>query len=270
MRRCYYSVSALLLLALATAAIVYAVPAAWVAQHLASATGGRVILAHVRGLWHRGSGMLVLSSGAGGTDAVHWVQRVHWEAAPLRGPVLWALRVTWPQAGPPLVITLGVGLSGWSVQVAPWRGVIPLSALAGLGAPFNTLALDGEAQIGVTALQFSPAPPLSAALQPNVEINIGQLRSALAQGVVLGDYRVLGKASREGGTFELRTVQGALVLEGTGHCRSPERWGRLLCGFEGTARAAQHDDALLGNLLGLLGKRQSPNSIKNLVTELRW
>ncbi len=269
MRRWYFSVSALMLFALASAAIVYAIPAVWVAQRLASATGGRVMLAHVRGLWHRGSGMLVLSSGAGGADAVHWAQRIHWDVAP-RGPLLWALRITWPQVGPPLAITLGVGLSGWSAQVAPWQGVIPLSALAGLGAPFNTLALEGEAQISVTALQFSPALPVSAAQQANMEIHIAQLRSALAQGVVLGDYRLLGKASREGGTFELRTVQGALMLEGAGHCRSSEQWGRLQCGFEGTARAALHDDALLGNLLGLLGKRQSPNSSKNPVTELRW
>jgi hypothetical protein len=105
---------------------------------------------------------------------------------------------------------------------------------------------------------------------PNVEIQIKQLRSALAQGVVLGDYVVQGKAGPGAGSFVLRTAQGVLQLDGQGLCSSASR---LSCSFEGTARAARRDDALIGNLLGLLGKPRNPKSQKpdeDYVTELRW
>ena len=270
MKHLYYGVGGLLLLSVMAAALAYAIPAAWVAQHLTGAAGGRVQLAHARGLWHHGSGVLVLSSGAGGANAVHWAQRVDWDVKPQRSPLLWALRVTWPEVGPPLPVMLRLGLSGWTADVAPWRGVIPLSALAGLGAPFNTLGLEGEAQIGLSALQFSSVPNVKPTAEPNMEINIARLRSAMAQGVVLGDYVLRGHANAAGGAFALRTTQGALLLDGTGQCRAHERASRLSCGFEGTARAARHDDALIGNLLGLLGKQQIQSSSKNPITELRW
>jgi hypothetical protein len=107
----------------------------------------------------------------------------------------------------------------------------------------------------------------------NMEIHIAQLRSALARGVVLGDYVVRGVAGDGGGTFRLHTLQGVLQLDGAGKC-TPGR--QFSCGFEGTARTARHEDALIGNLLGLLGKQQgqkNPESRvtdKDFVTELRW
>ena len=267
MKHLYYSGGALLLLALMTIALAYAVPATWMAQHVAGATGGRVQLVRVRGLWHCGSGIVVLSSGSGGADAAHWAQRVHWDVTQIQWPATWELRVTWPELGPPLRITLSAGLSRWDAKITPWRGVISLTALAGLGAPFNTVALQGDAHVGLSELRFSSASGAKPATVSNVEITIAGLRSELAQGVVLGDYRLRGKAGAAGGAFELSTVQGTLLLDGIGQCSVKNR---LSCNFEGTARAARHDDALLGNLLGLLGKQQGQNSGKNPYTELRW
>ncbi len=248
-----------------TAALAWAVPAAWVAQRVGTASAGRVQLAHASGLWHHGSAILVLSSGSGGADAAHWTQRLQWEVTHVRWPAQWTLRLNLPDVGTPLPVTLAWGFSGWRLEMPAWRGVIPLAALAGLGAPFNTLGLEGDAQVALSPLQLAPAVDTKPAT-PNVEINIAHLRSALAQGVVLGDYQVLGKIGSRGGTYELRTLQGALQAAGNGLC---EAKSRLSCHFHGTARAARQDDALignLGNLLGLLGKQQSQNS----VTELRW
>jgi general secretion pathway protein N len=269
-RRIGFGLVAWAMLCVMLSALAYAIPAAWVAQRLAGASNGRVQLAHARGLWHRGSGILVLSSARGGADAVHWTQALHWHVAAVQWPLLWVLRVSLPEVGPPLAITLRLGLSGWATEIAPWRGVVPLAALAGLGAPFNTLALEGDAQIGLAAMAFASAVPAKPVTSPNVEIQIKQLRSALAQGVVLGDYVVQGKAGAGAGSFVLRTAQGILQLDGQGHCSSASR---LSCSFEGTARAARRDDALIGNLLGLVGK---PRNAKNQqpdedhVTELRW
>ena len=95
---------ALFVVALMTIALTYAVPAAWMAQHVAGATGGRLQLVRVSGFWHRGSGIVVLSSG-GGADAAHWEQRVHWDVTQIEWPATWELRVTWPELGPPLRLT---------------------------------------------------------------------------------------------------------------------------------------------------------------------
>lgn len=266
-----YVLGAMLLLIAIAATLVYAVPAAWVAAYVAHASGGRVQIAHARGLWHSGSGNLVLAGGAGGATATHWPQRLTWRIRP-RGLLQWHLRLTLPEAGAPLEATLRTDLSGWAVDIAPWRGVIPLQALAGLGAPFNTLALEGDARIALAQVNLSSADTNSAkpAAAPNVEIDIARLRSALAQGVVLGDYAVRGTAAAGGASFNLRTLQGALLLDGAGQCTISAIKNRLACGFAGTARAARHDDALLGNLLGLLDKSSLPPGGATPVTELRW
>lgn len=268
MKKLSIGLGSLLLMIMMAAALAYAVPAAWVTHQLASAAKGRVQIAHARGLWHRGNGILVLSSGSGGNDAVHWAQSVHWNVAPLQWPALWALQITLPQVGPPMTVTFRVGLTSWSAQSAPWQGLVPLNVLSGLGAPFNTLALEGKVKIGLSALQFSSIANNKAAVtKPNVQIYISGLRSALAQGVILGDYVISGQASATGGTFALRTATGALLMEGNGLCMVK---ARLSCSFNGTARAARHDDALLGNLLGLLGKQHDQNASKHPITELRW
>jgi general secretion pathway protein N len=279
MRLLGYGLGGCLLTCLILGALVYAVPAIWVAEQLARASGGRVQLAHTRGLWHDGRGILVLASASGGIDAVHWTQALQWNVSALRWPVLWRVRISLPDAGPPLSATLRAGFAGWLVQTAPWRGVVPLSALSGLGAPFNTLALQGDAQIEVAGLQFPTAGAAAASTPFNVEIRFAQLRSALAQDMVLGDYVVQGSAGSGGGPFVLRTLQGVLQLEGAGKCGSVPR---LSCSFEGTARAlhAQRGDARIANLLGLLGQPQRQNKPGNqtmdkdkeraYVTELRW
>ena len=253
-----YVLGAMLLLIAIAATLVYAGPAAWVAAYVAHASGGRVQIAHARGLWHSGSGNLVLAGGAGGATATHWPQRLTWRIRP-RGLLQWHLRLTLPEAGAPLEATLRTDLSGWAVDIAPWRGVIPLQALAGLGAPFNTLALEGDARIALAQVNLSSADTNSAkpAAAPNVEI-------------VLGDYAVRGTAAAGGASFNLRTLQGALLLDGAGQCTMSAIKNRLACGFAGTARAARHDDALLGNLLGLLGKSSLPPGGTTPVTELRW
>lgn len=251
-------------------ALVYAVPATWVAEQLAKTSGGRVQIAQARGVWHQGSGILVLSSAPGGADAVHWRHALEWRVAALLWPSQWALRITLPEAGPPLSVMLALSRSGWTVETLPWQGVLPLAALQGLGAPFNTLALNGEAQLALATIPFLPAPSAKAPLSPNLDIHIKQLRSALAREVVLGDYVVQGTASGGGGAFVLRTISGVLQLDGAGDCRGGQR---LSCSFKGTARATRRDDAVMANLLGLLGEqlgRKTQANDTDYVTELRW
>lgn len=247
----------------------YVIPAHWVAQGVARASGERVRIAHARGWWHDGSGLLLLTSGSGGADAVYWPQRVAWRVRPAGGVLTWVAQIAWPDAGGPLTVTVRIGLPHPVLHVGAWQGRIPLPALAGLGAPFNTLALTGDARVDLPAIAL---PVISAQSEraPDLRIHIASLRSALAPGAELGDYEVLARltpGNPRGAAFTLNTLRGALQLSGAGQCLWQRRGS---CSFEGQAQAAQHDEALLGNLLGLLGKRKTSGNSPIPVTELRW
>ena len=270
MRKFILGFGAFLLTCVMLGAMAYAVPATWVANHVGRASGGRLQIAQARGFWHQGSGFLVVSSAPGGSDAMHWQQALEWQLGALQWPWLWSLHIKLPEVGPPLSVLLSLNRSGWAMATTPWRGVLPLAVLQGLGAPFNTLALEGDAQFGLAAVPLVSAPPRQAPISPNIEIHIKQLRSALAREVVLGDYVVQGTASGSGGAFVLRTTSGVLQLDGAGDCRGRPR---LTCSFKGTARAKRQDDAVMANLLGLLGEQQGRKRQANdteYVTELRW
>lgn len=271
MKRFISKVMAMLLilatLTIMAAAVAFALPATWLAHYVARASHDRIQLAHARGLLHNGSGILMFASGSSGTNAAHWQQRLEWNIS-LRWPFQVAVRINWPEVGKPLSAMLHAHFRGWSVEIAPWHGVIPLSALSGFGAPFNTLALDGEAHVALSSLRLSTASDVRP--QPadsNVKIRVVQLSSAMVQGVALGDYWVSGTVSAGGATYDLTTTDGALLLTGKGICTLQRG---LACHFNGTARAAEHNDALLGNLLGLLGKSSVPAGSNTPVTELRW
>lgn len=256
-------------------------PASWVAHAVAHISKSRVLMAHPRGWWHDGAALLMLASGSGGAEATYWPQRISWRVRPVDG--LTAVRVTAhvPDAGPPIEATLSLWPPGsrLSGRIGPWRGHLPLTALAGLGAPFNTLNLQGEAQIDLTQVQIPPAQYQPRAAPHDVLVTVHGLRSALAQGVELGDYVLNGSLARHEQdnqlplAFNLHTLRGALNLSGNGRCQVR---GQVLCNFAGKAYARGQDEALLGNLIGLLGKTQAAPQPSagaapaRAVTELRW
>jgi general secretion pathway protein N len=166
-----------------------------------------------------------------------------------------------PDIGPPFNALWRPGLNGGTWQFESWQGRAPLGALSGLGAPFNTLALQGNAQLTLNTRHTNT---------PGVQLTFSSLRSALAQGVLLGDYAVQGELTGvNAGAFTLATQRGILKLSGKGRCTLHRR---MTCQFAGEAEAAERDRALLGNLLGLLGKTRvaSDADTTKAVTELRW
>lgn len=79
--------------------------------------------------------------------------------------------------------------------------------------------------------------------------------SGLARRHTLGDYRLTANAGESGGALQLRTLSGALQLQGDGH------WDKSgVLGFKGTARALPEKQAELQGLLKLFGTEQADGS----------
>lgn len=135
-------------------------PAAWVASAVEQAGNGHLQLRNARGSLWNGSAQLVLTGGAGSRDLHALPGHLVWRIAPR-----W--RIGPDQAwGPGLAVTLAAGarsvaivnlaaswrgLLRWQVQSLDWR--LPARVLGGLGAPWNTLAPDGELALSATSLQ---------------------------------------------------------------------------------------------------------------------
>ncbi|OYU93029.1 MAG: general secretion pathway protein GspN [Burkholderiales bacterium PBB5] len=136
-------------------------------------------------------------------------------------------------------------------------GQWPAGWLAGLGAPFNTLGLGGTlraASPGFTLQSVAGRLQLAGALQ--LELQDASSRVSPLQ--VLGSYRLLLQGQAQGGdtaTVQLQTTDGALLLNGTGQWTG----GRLR--FRGAAQAAPGQDAVLANLLNIIGRRQGAVSV---------
>lgn len=237
------------------AALVFA-PASWLATGLAHASAERVRLLDARGTVWRGSGLLQLTGGAGSRDAAVLPGRVHWHLQPRwrgMGASLQAECCT----NEPLRLDLTLQPRGAVLAVDGSRGSDwPAALLAGLGAPWNTVQLDGRLVLRTEGLRLHWAAG-RLELDGAAELLARDLASALSPLRPLGSYRL----RVEGGatpTLSLQTVEGALQLSGTG------RWVGQRLHFQGEARAAPEREAALSNLLNLLGRRNGPRSLISL------
>lgn len=240
----------------AALALVLFAPARWLASALAWTSDGHVILADARGTVWNGSGQWVLTGGRGSRDAVALPSRLEWQLRPgLRGL---HLSVTASCCTPqPVAMTLQPRWRGLVVAVADvdashW----PAALLAGLGTPWNTLQLEGQLQLSTRSLQLQwTAQALQ--VQGRAELLALDMASSLTTLRPMGSYRV----ALEGGavpTLQLSTVEGGLQLAGNGEWRG----SRLR--FSGQATTAPEREAVLANLLNLIGRREGARSVITL------
>lgn len=246
------------LLGLVLALVAFA-PAGWLAQGVASASGGRVQLADARGTVWRGDALLVLSGGSGSRDAVWLPERLGWRLAPA-----WlGLAATFTQPGRmPGEVSLrwlpGWGTSRVQVQTTSGDGVLgvwPAALLEGLGAPLNTLQPQGRLVLSARQLGFTQQ---QGRWQMEGQLAFQVLDAASLLSVIspLGSYEAT-LAGQPGGapTLALRTLSGALQLQGQG------RFTPRGLAFAGTAQAAPGQEAALANLLNIIGRRQGAVSL---------
>jgi len=232
-------------------------PATWLAAWIHESSGQRLLLADARGSVWSGSAVVVLTGGPGSRDASALPGRLRWTfglARENRARVELRLR----QAcciGDQVRVQIEPGWGRLRLSLPPGPGELgqwPASWLAGLGAPFNTVRLGGQLRLSTDGFALETVQGRWR-VGGRAELAIGSLSSALAPVDTLGSYRlVLGGdgATPDGATLQLSTEQGPLRLTGAGQWVGP----RLR--FRGEARADAGSQALLNNLLNLLGQRR--------------
>ncbi len=240
-------------------ALVVFAPAAWLASGVQIASKGRVVLADAQGSVWRGSAQLLLTGGQGSSDA-----------ASLPGRVDWVLRPTFIGAQPGIGMALNVpccaskalGIAvkpGWSqsvLQVGAFQLNLPAQWLSGLGAPWNTLAPQGQLSLNSQDLQVQWAAGRTR-LEGQLTLDLLEMSSRLSTLSPLGDYRL----SISGGdvpTLALQTLQGALQLSGSGQVVG----SRIR--FTGEASASPQQQDALTNVLNIIGRRQGAKSLISL------
>ncbi len=243
-----------LLVGLALALILFA-PARWLAARVSAATDGQVLLQDARGTVWNGSAQLVLTGGAGSSDAAALPSRVQWRLRPAPGGVhaVLSTECCTPQ---PLALDWRLGWNSRSLRVSDGRSQWPASLLTGLGTPWNTLQLEGELALRTESLLLQWAQGrLSVAGQ--AELTAERMASRLTTLRPMGSYRLV-LSGGDVPTLQLSTLDGPLRLSGTG------QWVASRLRFSGEASAAPEREAALANLLNIIGRRNGARSIITL------
>lgn len=235
------------------AAVIAFAPARWIAASVARASEGRLLLQATEGSVWNGSARLALNAGAGHQQAIALPSRVQWQwrLVPGGGVLSIASGCCTPA---PLQILVQPGWRALEGRVldgpaSRW----PASILAGLGAPWNTIAPEGDLELVTHGLGWRLAP---GTLQTHgqAELTAHRLASRLSMGRALGSYR-LSLNSGSPVTLELRTLEGDLHLTGSG------RWQDGRWHFEGQAQASAGRQEAMSNLLHVIGRREGDRSI---------
>ncbi len=146
MRRLRVALPWLVIAALSAALVMLALlPAAWITPQFSKQTRGHVNLVDPAGsLWH-GSATLMLAAGSDMSAATLLPGRIEWTTSfwPLfTGRVRMTMRHSEAMPDP---VTVDATLR--TATVTPGAMTVPASLLGGLGAPFNTLDLQGKVQL---------------------------------------------------------------------------------------------------------------------------
>ncbi|WP_079417140.1 type II secretion system protein N [Thiomonas intermedia] len=238
--------------------LLWQAPASWLSAAVWRASGQRVLLAQAQGTWHNGSALLVLEGGAGSRGATVLPGMLHWT---VRLGSLWRgalqAQIDWPTVSPQaLQVDARFGLSQSTLALRPagggpdeaWQGALPLSVLEGLGTPWNTVALQGQAQFTLRGLHLESVAGRMR-LGGQVQIDLPDVASRLSVVAPIGSYTLNIVGQGADAQVALRSDKGPLLLEGKGV------WNGQALQFLGTGRATPGNEAAMANLLSLLGRR---------------
>jgi len=240
----------------ALAGLVWQAPAAWLASVVQTLSHDKLQLRQPQGTVWRGSAQWVLASGAEGVDALALPQRLSWRIQPQADAsvsVELALPCCATQA---LQIWLRPQWGGATLALDNATSEWPLAWLGGLGAPWNTLGVDGQAHLQTQDLRWQWSAQ-GGQLLGQAQLQLLSVSSRLSTLRPLGSYAL----DLQGGPtpqFQLSTLNGELQLSGKGD------WRAKSLHFEGQGLAKTGSEAALANLLGVLGQRQGNTTV------LRW
>jgi general secretion pathway protein N len=223
-------------------------PAAWITPQFSKATRGHVNLVDPSGsLWH-GSASLMLAAGPDAESATLLPGRVEWRTAfwPLfTGRVRMQMRQS--EAMPDGVT---VDATPRSATLSGGGIAVPASLLAGLGAPFNTLDLQGDVRLAWTDWRSFNRQAFG-----QLTVTLNDMSSRVSRVKPLGSYQLVFQAQGTAGTFDLSTLKGPLLLNGHGTLSEGST------SFMGTASSAPEAVDNLAGLLNLLGRPSGPGQV---------
>ena len=236
-------------------AVVLFAPARWLSAALSNWSQGRLVLANARGTVWNGTAAVVFASGAGGTQAVSLPGLLHWRMRPGWGGLSASLELPCC-AAQPLELKASPRAGGLLLAWQDSRSRWPATLLTGLGAPWNTLKLDGALDLSTKAFAMQwDGPALRIAGQAVLDAT--DVSSSLSTLRPMGSYRL----TLDGGprpTLLLSTREGSLELNGSGS------WNGTSFRFNGEASAAPGREDALSNLLNIIGRRDNARSIITL------
>jgi general secretion pathway protein N len=239
-----------LVMAVLSAAVVMLtlLPAAWITPQFAKQTRGHVNLVDPAGSLWRGSATLMLAAGSDMSTATLLPGRIEWTTSfwPLfTGRVRMTMRQSEAMPDP---ITVDATLR--TATVTPGSISVPASLLGGLGAPFNTLDLQGNVQ-----LSWSDWRSFNREAFGQLTVTLNDVSSRVSLVKPLGSYRVLFQAQGASSTLDLTTMKGPLMLSGNGTVSAAST------SFHGMASAAPEARDNLAGLLNLLGRPSGPGTV---------
>lgn len=241
-------------------ALVVFAPASWLAHALASATGDHLLIVDTRGSVWNGSGVLVLTGGAGSRDASALPGRLRWKMS-IKG---FGLQLAAQQdccINGDLLLGIKPGFGRLELSVdtrADWLARLPAGLLTGLGTPWNTLQLGGSLRLSARELRLESVQGRWRQFG-ELQLDLLNLSSRVSTVAPLGSYRftVSADAANPGvSTLRLSTLEGALQLSGAGSLNSGGK-----SRFVGEAGAAPGREEALNNLLNIIGRRQGSRSV---------
>ncbi|MFD2365268.1 type II secretion system protein N [Pseudoduganella sp. GCM10020061] len=246
------------LLAVAVTLLV-SLPASWLGSLVEKQTGGRLTLGDAQGTLWNGSAFLGGAPGPSGAVTPLLPGRFEWTLSPLAllGRVNMTLQNPDALVQP---VTITGSWSAWQVSAGALK--LPAEALAGLGAPLNTIAPSGVMQMSWTSLDLARQDK-TVAVTGRTTLEMQDMSSRLSPIRPLGSYRLAMDWQGANAQLLLSTVSGALVLEGTGALEN----GRLR--FSGQASAGHGYEDTMGNLLNLLGQRRQVGDKKIIALEFK-
>lgn len=240
-----------ILLGLALALVAF-IPASWLAERVANATQGRVVLAQASGTLWNGWANVQLTGGAGSTDVLALPTPLHWRVRP-RWNGFHAELTTVCCTPEPLAMRVRPGVGSIAVRVEDGRSQWPASLLAGLGTPWNTLQLDGELVLATQGLSVEWVEG-RLNLAGRAELQAQRMASRVSTLKPMGSYRITVSGG-DTPSLRLDTLEGALQLSGAG------QWIGSRLHFNGVAEAAPGREDALANLLNIIGRRNGARSI---------
>ena len=235
-------------------ALVVFAPAQWLAQGLARATGGQLLLSEARGTVWSGSAQLVLTGGTASQDRTALPGRLQWTLRPTLNGVRAQVQAPCCTVQP-LQARLALGLSQLRLTVGDGQSNWPAALLSGLGTPWNTLQPQGQLVLQTQGLQAAWQAGRMV-LDGKVQLDALDMSSRLSTLRPMGSYR-LAVQGGEVPILTLTTLSGHLQLSGTG------QWVGQRLRFAGEASAAPDREAALTNLLNIIGRR---NGARSLIT----